>query len=486
MAFGETYKTANERQRAARKISGYFGRGGYWGRKIGGMFGRADLGDKLGDLAGSAIRSLVPHGNTFMDAAVAAGNVLQGQGAYDMVDTNSLVRSVNAQRGFEIPTFAPLEDGASVRVTHREYLGDVYGPSDGNFVCTQYSINPGMRETFPWLSQCAQNYDEYDLHQCMFTFRSTTTDIGSSTNGQCGTLILATQYNASDAPFADKESMMQYDGAMSSKTTEHQMHGVECDPEKLSGSAGKYIRTGPVRNQDVKSYDHATMNLAVTGIPSGYFGQPLGELWISYTVVLRKPKYFAAKGFDTLRDIFLHANTAGTALSATPLTTLPNSWLNGYMNSIGSIIDRVNNRIVFPDNFAGAVRLRFRLVTTGGSITPGGGATLAVSTSPNIAPVSDQYAVSPTGDSPGALSYDNNGNAQGIVSFSYDMLIRPRPAGAPGAVPPSFFSFVLGNILTASTIGSVEIDIQQLNTIFNSSPTGGILLVDGAGNFVVP
>jgi hypothetical protein len=53
-------------------------------------------------------------------------------------------------------------------------------------------------------------------------------------------------------------------------------------------------------------------------------------------------------------------------------------------------------------------------------------------------------------------------------------------------VPPSFFSFVLGNILTTSTIGSVEIDIQQLNTIFNSSPTGGILLVDGAGNFVVP
>lgn len=308
--FGPTYKTASDEQKSNRKQLGYTGRGRYMGRGMylgqGGFFG--DLWDGLKDIGRTALTTVAnPVGNL-------AGNLLSkglmklgGRGEYNV---NSLIKSGGA--AFEVPSFNVTPDMTSVTISHREYIGNLYGPPSANqFFNQTYAINPGLEKTFPWLSQLAANFDEYSMKQLMFTYRSTVSDF-AATSGQVGQVIMATQYNAASKPFTDKAIMMQYDGAMSGKTSEHMLHGVECDPAKLSGHEGKYIRTSPVvPEQDVNTYDQGVFNIACSDIPSTYANQALGEIWVSYTVELRKPRFWTGRGYAISRDAFRWAVITG-------------------------------------------------------------------------------------------------------------------------------------------------------------------------------
>lgn len=312
--FGQKWKTATDAQKLERMKTHYRGNGlytgghgGYWGEKLGGLFGMPKLGSALGDVGGSLIRSFVPGGSTAMDIASGVGHVLGGHGAYAVNDTISGGGSSGSD---PVPSFAPSTDGTRVTITHKEYISDIFGPdAPGFFQNTQYALNPAIERTFPWLSQIAAQYQEYTFSQLIFTFKSTVTDFNSGT-GQVGTMVMVTQYNPSDEAFSDKMTMLESDLASSGKVSSHVLHGVECDPAKLSGAVGKYTRVGPpLGTQDIKTYDLGNLNIAVCNIPSNFFNQSLGELHVSYTVELRKPKQFSAKGWSIPRDAwFLRAN----------------------------------------------------------------------------------------------------------------------------------------------------------------------------------
>jgi hypothetical protein len=369
------------------------GRGGYWGRKIGGYFGKADLGDKLGDIGSGLISQFVPGGATAMSAARAAGRVFSGQGEYT---SNNLVEG-----GDPIPSFAATPDGSRVTISHREYIGDIFAPPTGDvFQNTPFSVNPGLEKTFPWLSQIAQNYDEYTLHQLMFSYRSTVSDFAAS-SGQIGQVIMATIYNASSDPFADKAAMMQYDSSMSTKTSESMIHGVECDPAKLSGPIGRFVRSNPVLvGQDINQYDHGLFNIAVTETPVGYANQAMGELWVSYTVELRKPKFFTNRGLGISRDVFANITTGDGINQDSPFGTAnQNIVLRGQQNNIGGVLTQYDGNFVpgglpsltisevnvapgpsignwqksfaytIPANYAGNLRILFRSTVITQSVT---------------------------------------------------------------------------------------------------------------------
>jgi len=330
------------------------GRGAYKFGKAIQKFGQGKFGSSLKSTALSALGGFM-----------GGGGMYTGRGAYDAM--NSLVGGGVAP---EVPQFHSAGDeGGAITVSRKEFLSDIYGPATG-FDVQPFSINPGLETTFPWLSQIAQNYDEYEMKQLIFTYRSTTTDIGSTTNGQCGTIIMCTNYNAAAGPFEDKVVMMEYDGAMSSKTTESMLHGVECDPRKLSGAEGKYVRANPViSNQDLKTYDHGLFQLAIANSPAGFANQAIGELWVSYTVVLRKPKFFTARGLGISQDIYV----SGGDESTTRFMGTQNSLLSGQQNNIGSMLTIGSNSIVitFPAAYAGYLEVRLAsdgLTTIGGSV----------------------------------------------------------------------------------------------------------------------
>ena len=162
------------------------------------------------------------------------------------------------------------------------------------------SLNPGLGETFPWLAQVAMNYEEYEFLQLVITFKSTI-DQSLATNGQSGQVALTTSYNPSQDPFGSKQEMMGYSGGMSCKTNQSMIHGVECDPAKNSGSAGKFVRPGYVATQDLKNFDLGTTFVSILDCPSQFLGQTLGELWVSYTVTLRKPKLAVHENYNVGR-----------------------------------------------------------------------------------------------------------------------------------------------------------------------------------------
>ncbi len=334
-----------------RRTRRYGGRGGYWmqklfGAKPGGFWDRAgDAAADFADAATGGATGLIRSGATALHRQLTGQGMYMGQGAY--TQTNSLVDSGAAVSGFNA-----VPDGNTVTVSHREYISDIYGPATGNFTNVTFEINPGIERTFPWLSQIACNYDEYTLHQLMFTYRPTVTEFAAA-SGQQGQVIMATQYNANDQPFTDKRVMMQYDGAMSSKVSMEQIHGVECDPSKISGDQGKYIRNRPVlEDMDKNNYDHGQFNIAIADIPNTYANQSIGELWVSYTVQLRKPKFYANKGLAISKDIFC-ANQAGGAKQSFLFGDegAPSDYrIYGQQNVLGSalIINNLTNPDVVP------------------------------------------------------------------------------------------------------------------------------------------
>ena len=393
---GPNWKTANPSQRLMRKtymMTGkgkYKGRGGYFGRALGNLFGMGDLGDKLGDAAWDAGKSLLPGiaqnvGNAVFGVTDKIGKGLyKGRGNYV---TNGLIQSANV-----VPQFGQ-EDMKTTTITNREYICDVYAPAAGaSFTPSEYPLNPGMSKLFAWLSQIAINYEEYAIKQLIVTYKSTVADFASA-SGQVGQVIMATQYNPTADPFGSKEEMMLYEGGMSCKTTEHMQHGIECDPAKLAGAEYKFIRAGnlPI-SEDLKEYDLGRLCLAITGTPATYAGQIIGELWVSYTVVLRKPKVASGHAYNIKRevaclkpDVFLpiYASSkynlgnwqnllVGTRNTGICKFTVPKTYLT-IASLFGddllaaqptAIIDAENTvqqlQLTFADEFEGCVEINFK------------------------------------------------------------------------------------------------------------------------------
>ena len=284
----------------------------------------------------------------------------------------------SGQVPFPVPMFQRGSDmTGGIVVTKSEYLSDVYCSGFVNpgslvppivapfptgvepFSVKRYEINPALPQTFPWLSQIAQNYDEYEIHELIFTFVSSVSDIGSSANGQCGNVLMVTEYNNDLPNFRNKEDMLMYQGAKSTKTTESETCEVECDPANASG---KYTRTaGLPLNKNKFDYDLGVFQIAVSQAPQTFAGQSLGELWVSYTVKLKKPKFYSNKAFGIQQDIFVTSASAiapSYPMGSTPLllTSPQNTIKAGLGLSVAN-----NVYITFPASYAGQVEITLNI-----------------------------------------------------------------------------------------------------------------------------
>lgn len=273
--------------------------------------GGSALGGSLGGMLGNPGRG--------MAAGASVGRFLGqqvfGRGAYE---TNSLFQS---NTGLSIPSFSSSGDETgAITICHREYVADVTGTS--GFSPTGYQLNPSNQSLFPWLSQIAANYEEYEFNGLIASFRTTTADISSST-ASIGTVIMACDYNAGSPDFTTKIQMLNYDASVDVKVSCDLMFGFECDPTKnglggilyVGGSQGA-VPTG----QDVKTYNMGNFQVATNGCENT--GQ-VGELWMSYSIVLRKPKLVTAVGTVNPYSQFYASFNSGTAISNVPGTINP-------------------------------------------------------------------------------------------------------------------------------------------------------------------
>lgn len=211
------------------------------------------------------------------------------------------------------------EDGEVTRICHREYIGDVLS-SQNAFVPLQFSINPGMKETYPWLSAVAANYTSYQFLGQVFEFVSEGSEYTNSAG--LGYVALSTQYNPAAQPYKDKRSLLNSQFADAAKPSKSFMHWEECMPGKVS-DPHRLVRSSNVPStSSIVDYDVGNVTLAVGGNVAS--GAVIGELWVSYDVLLFTPK--SENFINTEIDYYCVASNSTTSTDNAILGT---AWTPG-------------------------------------------------------------------------------------------------------------------------------------------------------------
>jgi len=320
-------------------------------QSIGALAGTG-LGSAFGPAAGT-VGGLVGRGLGY------AYEKIMGRGDYE-VKSNSLVKSG------PVPEFP---NANCIRFKHREYIADVQGSV--GFALTSYPINPGLSLTYPMLSAIASCFQQYTIVGQIFEFMSTSANALNSTNTALGTVIMATDYDAVDSIFVNKQSMMATTFSNAGKPSESLIHPIECNPRSTPIDL-QYVRTGPVvTGSDQRLYDLGLFEIATQGMQAV---ANIGELWVSYDVILCKPvlsPLISSPPADAFR-------INGPVVSGGPFLVAP---VNLNLNpGIGGTIS--GNTYTFPSSVISGVYLVTYTLNSSGSpfttisITPTNGTAL--------------------------------------------------------------------------------------------------------------
>lgn len=292
--------------RALRQMGSVIGSSG------GAMLGSPSIGATIGSSLGGALSKWLGAG----DYAVASNTVVQ--------------RNLSASRS--IPSMH--NDSQSIIVRHKEYLGEVRSAT-AYTVQQSFPINPGIPQTFPWLSGIATRFQEYTIRGAVFHYIPSSGAAVSSTNAALGTVMLQTSYRATDAPPASKVEMLNEYCSNEVVPSDTMAHPIECDPKENPFNV-QYVRSGAVPSgESTLLYDLGQTHLAVSGCQTN--GNVIGDLWITYEVELRKP---------LVASNVTAAVISGVADAVTPSNTNPlGSTLSTFVGSLSATM--TGNTITF-------------------------------------------------------------------------------------------------------------------------------------------
>jgi len=272
---------------------------------------------------------------------------LTGNGAY-RIKKNSLMNSMTMSG--DVPTVQNTALGEGTVISHREFVKDItcgsFSAPDtvSDFTIEDYNINPGNNQLFPWLATVANNYQEYEFTGMIVELKTTSSN--TSTTLGIGSMIMSADYNALAVRPADKQHMenMEYSG--SSKPSSTLLMPVECARSLDSNTHLYVVPDSDFAPGDARLYDLGVLHIATDGIPAS--AAKIAELWVSYEVILYKPKIPDAvfSGLPTLQ--LSGTNDSGT----NPLGTVQPAILFGGSSPLfdSESCFGTSPRMYFPDN----------------------------------------------------------------------------------------------------------------------------------------
>jgi len=276
---------------------------------------------------------------TYRRRTMGAGRMFKrggvtGHGAYK-INRNSLLQ------GTAPPQF--IKNGAGIKICHREYLGDLISGMSGppsNFNLQNFILQPGLPASFPWLSNIAANFQEYELNGAIIYIKSLAADaiVANGTTNSIGSSIVATNYNPVAANYINKQEMLESEYATDAKISEDISHPIEC-ARRQTPVSHLYIRTGAVpAGGTAQLFDFCNVQIATQGVAA--LNSTVGEIWISYECTLYKPLLQGGlAGNDLLADKWqLLACTGGTNPLGTTHTLVTGSNLGCTINTTGTTI----------------------------------------------------------------------------------------------------------------------------------------------------
>lgn len=236
----------------------------------------------LGGLGGAAVGGLIGMPNGGASVGTGLGAALSkwlGSGDYE-VKSNSLVKKAS--------TGIPMmhKNDQKIIVRHKEFVCEVKSSQDFTIQRT-LEINPGLENTFPWLSRIAGVYQTYRITGMVYHYVPTSGSAVSSTNNALGSVMLQTSYRATSAPPGSKTELLNEYWACESMPSETFCHPIECAPSENPFQV-QYIRRGEVPEGDNRMlYDLGKTFVATSGMQQS--GVVLGDLWVTYEIELTKP-----------------------------------------------------------------------------------------------------------------------------------------------------------------------------------------------------
>lgn len=312
----------------------------------------------LGGLGGGAVGGLIGMPGTGANIGSGLGAALSkwlGSGDYQ-VSSNSMVSSMKASGS--IPLMH--KNDQSVIVRHKEFIGEIKS-STGFAVQYTLELNPGVPETFPWLSNIARNYQEYRFKGVVFHYVPTSGSAVASTNNALGSVMMQTSYRATDTPPDSKRELLNEYWSTETAPFETTCHPIECNPSENPFNI-QYVRQVAVPEGDnLLMYDLGVTHVAVSGQQAD--GVVLGDLWVTYEVELKKPILFSNVTTPSVVVFGLDTPDSTTVKNGTYLDLSTNGI--PFIGESKSMWPKISGprQITIPAQFEGYVQLNCRLTS---------------------------------------------------------------------------------------------------------------------------
>jgi len=398
---------------------------------------------------GAAIGSVLgPKGAIAGRLGGMALSAITGRGDYE-VTSNTLARTGGPVQGEAVPKFVD-SSAHSVRVTHREFFGNlVTPPTPTAFNNRTYVINPGNLDLFPWLGSIARNYTQYKIHGMVVVYKNTFSDYSAA--GSMGSVVIATNYNVNDKQWPSKVSMENSEFAVSGKPSLHLMHPIECAGPMGAREEPYYVRDASARGatavDDPRFYDHGLLQVATEGL-SCASGTVLGEMWVSYDVEFFRPAI--SSGLLGLTETTFISNSnmdIGSMSASTQLTNVSSA------GDSGLAVIPVSTTLPTPAQLAGAPAVVYLAssdtkICKFALVRPGQYAFTFACTGTGLATPSFYYA--DTGAAKSVVSGFNGSVASGGTGWTYVVTINVTAAD----LSTSNYTLVTINTNAATTITS--------------------------------
>jgi hypothetical protein len=202
----------------------------------------------------------------------------------------------------------------SITVRHMEFVKIIKRtePIDEKGSREVFPVNPGVPETFPWLSGIANNFESYLFDELEFHY------VPSCGTTTWGSIVIAPDYDAADDNIgATRQELCTFDDSVRSSLW--QCAVMKCARGNLRKMKTYFIRAKD-NSQDVKTYDVA--NVIIDMRTGASFGSEMGELWVRYKVRLFTPQK---------EPEIIHSNTM-VVPDATTSSRYPfGKWVNGQL-----------------------------------------------------------------------------------------------------------------------------------------------------------